>query len=52
MSCAKNEGRKVDCESVCAHFIRIPESLIEEPEVCEWCEFYDEGLCFHKDGQE
>lgn len=37
--------RSVDPESICRHFIRIPESLIEEPEVCEWCEYFDEGYC-------
>ena len=41
----EQKKRPVDEEYVCRHFIRIPESLIEEPEVCEWCEFYDKGYC-------
>lgn len=39
------KGKPVDAESVCRHFERIPQSLIEEPEVCEWCEYYSDGLC-------
>lgn len=53
MKSAKGEGRSVDSESVCRYFERIPQSLIEEPEVCEWCEHYENGLCFHtQSGQE
>ena len=40
------QGIKVDEDSVCRHFERIPESLIEEPEVCEWCEYFEGGFCF------
>lgn len=40
-------GVPVDIEAVCRFFERIPESLIEEPEVCEWCEFFEDGKCFH-----
>lgn len=38
-------GRPVAADDICPRFIRIPESLIEEPEVCEWCEYYHDGLC-------
>ena len=40
-----NAGRIVAADDVCRKFVRIPESLIEEPEVCEWCEYYRDGLC-------
>lgn len=36
------EERKVDPRSVCAGFDRIAWSLIEEPEVCELCRYYEE----------
>ena len=35
----------VSPDHVCRHFDRIPESLIEEPEVCEWCSYYCDGAC-------
>ncbi len=38
-------GRSVAPDDICQKFVRIPESLIEEPEVCEWCEYYRDGLC-------
>lgn len=41
-------GVPVDEEFNCYNFIRIPESLIEEPDVCEWCEYYENGLCYLK----
>lgn len=50
MEKTQKEGRPVDEESVCRYFERIPQSLIEEPEVCEWCEHYENGLCFHEEG--
>jgi hypothetical protein len=40
-----NTPKKVGPEDVCAAFDRVPYSLIEEPEVCEWCSYYDDGLC-------
>lgn len=43
---AGKQGKPVDIESNCYYFERIPESLIEEPEVCEWCEYFEDGLCF------
>lgn len=43
------QGRKTDAEGVCRHFERIPQSLIEEPEVCEWCEYYRDGMCFREE---
>lgn len=46
----RSAGRPVDGESVCRCFERIPQSLIEEPEVCEWCEHYENGLCFKGEG--
>ena len=46
----KTNGRIVDPEGVCRFFERIPQSLIEEPEVCEWCEFFENGCCF-KEGE-
>ncbi len=42
----RTPGRETDPESVCRYFQRIPLSLIEEPEVCEWCEYFENGLCF------
>ena len=50
MDKAKSAGRPVDENDVCRHFERIPQSLIEEPEVCEWCEHYNSGLCFRAEG--
>lgn len=44
------KAKPVDAESVCRCFERIPQSLIEEPEVCEWCRFYNDGLCLHEEG--
>ena len=41
----EQKGRPVSPEDICRKFIRIPESLIEEPEVCEWCAFYRGGFC-------
>ena len=49
MEKTRGEGRSVDEESVCRYFERIPQSLIEEPEVCQRCEHYENGLCFHKE---
>lgn len=47
MDSKQENGRPVDEEGVCRCFERIPQSLIEEPEVCLWCEYYENGLCFH-----
>lgn len=44
----KSQGRPVAEDHNCCYFLRIPESLIEEPEVCEWCEFYRSGLCIRE----
>jgi hypothetical protein len=38
-------AKAVSPDDICPKFIRIPESLIEEPEVCEWCQFYRSGYC-------
>ncbi len=35
----------VSTEYVCRDFDRVPDSLIEEPEVCEFCSYYDNGYC-------
>ena len=49
MACEKKgPGRPVNEEDVCRYFERIAQSLIEEPEVCEWCEFFENGLCFRE----
>ena len=37
--------KEVSSDYVCSHFERAPWSLIEEPEVCESCVFYDDGFC-------
>ena len=44
-------GRPVEAEDFCAFFTRIPISLIEEPEACEFCRYYDDrqGFCVHTD---
>lgn len=39
-------GVPVEEDGVCRFFERIPQSLIEEPEVCEWCEYYENGKCY------
>ena len=36
------ETRIVDPNGVCGSFDRISWSLIEEPEVCELCRYYEE----------
>ena len=41
-------GNPVSEESVCRYFVRMAQSLIVEPEVCEWCEFFEDGLCFRR----
>ena len=43
-----SQGKPVDPEGVCRFFERIPLSLIEEPEICTWCEFFDEGFCIRE----
>lgn len=35
---------------VCREFDRSPVSLIEEPECCENCAHYADGLCRRRDG--
>lgn len=45
---AKKQAKPVDIEDNCYFFERIPESLIEEPEVCEWCEYFKDGYCLHE----
>ena len=37
--------KPVSADSVCIRFQRAPDSLIEEPEVCELCLFWRDGLC-------
>ena len=32
-------------DHVCIRFRRAPDSLIEEPEVCECCASWQDGLC-------
>ncbi len=39
------QGSPVAPDHVCIRFQRSPVSLIEEPEVCENCALYDDGLC-------
>ena len=39
------KGVPCDPNSNCIDFERVSYSLIEEPEVCEWCIFYDDGVC-------
>lgn len=43
----KKEINGVPCDpnSNCIDFERVSYSLIEEPEVCEWCVHYDDGVC-------
>ena len=43
----ENSFSGVPCspDSNCINFERVLYSLIEEPEVCEWCVYYDEGVC-------
>ena len=36
------QGTPCDPNSNCAAFKRVSYSLIEEPEVCEWCIYFDE----------
>lgn len=50
MTVSDYKGRPCRPEYNCRHFERAAYSLIEEPEVCEWCVFYDEkaGLCKHE----
>lgn len=45
------KGTPCSPESNCAAFERVSYSLIEEPEVCEWCIFFDEDnmLCVKDD---
>ena len=37
--------RPVNADSVCLRFDRAPDSLMEEPEVCELCRRYEDGFC-------
>lgn len=37
--------KAVSPEYVCRYFDRSPASLIEEPETCENCAYYNDGLC-------
>lgn len=48
-----NETRPVPVapDHVCRYFDRVPESLIEEPEVCEFCRSYTDGFCAAPDAQ-
>ena len=48
----KEEGKPVDAQFSCADFRHGFWSLEEEPSVCENCEHYDEGRCFHKADRE
>ena len=41
--------KPVSPDNVCPAFDRAPDSLIEEPEVCELCGFYDDGFCKKED---
>lgn len=41
----------VSPDYVCPRFDRAPDSLIEEPEVCELCLWYDDGLCRNANSQ-
>ena len=45
-------GVPVDPGHVCIAFRRVPESLIEEPEVCEFCEDWQDGFCVRETEQE
>ncbi len=38
-------GTPMPAEYVCIRFRRAPESLIEEPEVCENCVRWRDGFC-------
>lgn len=42
-----HEYSPVSPDYICPRFRRVPDSLIEEPEVCEFCESYEDGLCTH-----
>ena len=42
-------GAPVEPNYVCPHFQRAPESLIEEPEVCENCGSYEDGFCLRRE---
>ncbi len=43
----KNKAAKaVEEDYNCINFERVASSLIEEPEVCEWCEYYKNGYCY------
>ena len=42
-------GTPVSPEYVCPRFDRSPSSLIEEPEICENCASYEDGLCHRKE---
>ena len=37
--------KPVSADYICRDFVRSPFSLIEEPEVCESCAFYEDGFC-------
>ena len=43
------QGCPVDAENVCPAFERVSSSLIEEPEICEFCEKYRDGYCFKEE---
>ena len=48
----RDKNRKsVNADDVCSAFDRVPYSLIEEPEVCEWCSYYDNGACIYGDAE-
>lgn len=34
---------------VCPDFDRVPDSLIEEPEICEFCVRFDNGACMKEE---
>lgn len=38
-------GKPTAPDYVCPRFDRAPFSLIEEPEICENCALYEDGLC-------
>ena len=42
-------GTPVSPDYVCPRFDRSSASLIEEPEVCENCAHYSEGLCLREE---
>ncbi len=41
--------KSVSPDNVCPDFDRAPDSLMEEPEVCELCGYYDDGCCTKED---